>query len=147
MEKRMTARRAVMRLGVVLLVVLAAVVLRYPEPGPPAVRTVALEDWPSAVAVDAQTGHAFIASSDVAHHTGRVSVLDTATGATVRTVVVPAVPTAVAVNAAPRSAGTGARVFVAGYSADGRGRVSMLDARSGRILQTVVVYRCPSGAR
>jgi hypothetical protein len=142
----MTARRAVMGLGVVLLAVLAAVALRYPEPGPPAVRTVALEGWPSAVAVDTRTAHAFIASSDVVHHTGRVSVLDTATGTIVRTVVVPAFPTAVAMGAAPRHSATGARVFVAGYSANGRGCVYMLDARSGRILRTVVVYRDPSGA-
>ena len=142
----MTARRAVMGLGVVLLAVLAAVALRYPDPGPPAVRTVALEGWPSAVAVDTRTAQAFIASSDVVHHTGRVSVLDTATGTIVRTVVVPVFPAAVAVGAAPRNAATGARVFVAGYSANGRGCVYMLDARSGRILQTVVVYRDPSGA-
>ena len=95
----MTTRRAVMRLAVVLLVVLAAVVLRYPEPGPPAVRTVALEDWPSAVAVDAQTAHAFIASSDVVHHSGRVSVLDTTTGALVRTIHVGLYPKAMAVDA------------------------------------------------
>src|SRR5207248_653965 len=132
-EKTMTARRAAMGLGVVLLAVLAAVALRYPQPGPPAVRTVALEGWPSAVAVDTRTAHAFIASSDVAHHTGRVSVLDTATGTIVRTVVVPVFPTAVAVSAAPRRAATGARVFVAGYSADGRGCVYVLDARAGRV--------------
>src|SRR5205807_7805454 len=115
----MTARRAVMRLGVVLLVVLAAVVLRYPEPGPPAVRTVALDAWPSAVAVDAQTGHAFIASADALHHIGRVSVLDTATGVILHTVTVSVYPVAVAV-APSSSEGTdpGARVFVAGYSAD-----------------------------
>src|SRR5918911_2952982 len=107
----MTARRAVVGLGVVLLAVLAAVALRYPESVPPPVRSVALEGWPSAVAVDTRTAHAFIASSDVVHHTGRVSVLDIATGTIVRTVVVPAFPTAVAMGAAPRSAATGARVF------------------------------------
>src|ERR687888_77655 len=115
----MTARRAVMGLGVVLLAVLAAVALRYLEPVPPAVRTVTLEGWPRAGAVDTQTAHAFVASSDVVHHTGRVSVLDTATGTIVRTVVVPAFPAAIAVGAAPRSAASGARVFVAGYSANG----------------------------
>src|SRR5256714_3208764 len=142
----MTARRAAMGLGVVLRAVRAAVALRCPDAGPPAVRTVALEGWPSAVAVDTRTAQAFIASSDVVHHTGRVSVLDTATGTIVRTVVVPVFPAAAAVGAAPRNAATGARVFVAGYSANGRGCVYMLDARSGRILQTVVVYRDPSGA-
>jgi DNA-binding beta-propeller fold protein YncE len=135
-----------MALGVVLLAVLAAVALRDRQPGPLAVHTVALEGWPSAVAVDTRTTHAFIASSDVVHHTGRVSVLDTTTGTILGTVVVPAFPTAVAVGAAPRRAAMGARVFVAGYSANGRGCVSVLDARSGRILRTVVVYRDPSGA-
>jgi outer membrane protein assembly factor BamB len=135
-----------MGLGVVLLAVLAAVALRYPQPGPPAVRTVALEGWPTAVAVDTRTAHAFIASSDVVHQGGRVSVLDTATGTIVRTVPVPVFPAAVAVGAAPRRAATGARVFVAGSSTNGRGYVYMLDARSGRILRTVVVYHDPSGA-
>src|SRR5438445_10120036 len=123
----MPARRVVMALGLVLLAVLAAVALRGPEAGP-AVRTVALDAWPSAVAVDAQTGHAFVASSDVLHHTGRVSVLDTATGVILHTVTVSVYPVAVAV--APSSSGgtdPGARVFVAGYSADGRGCVYMLD--------------------
>src|SRR5437870_13786275 len=120
----MPARRVVMALGLVLLAVLAAVALRGPEAGP-AVRTVALDAWPSAVAVDAQTGHAFIASADVLHHTGRVSVLDTATGVIQHTVTVSVYPVAVAVAVAvaPSSAegtGPGARVFVAGYSADGR---------------------------
>src|SRR5437870_2354915 len=96
LRKERAMRRSRIVVGLVLLAVLAAVVLPRAEAGP-AVRTVALDAWPSAVAVDAHTGHAFIASSDVLHRTGRVSVLDAATGTIVGTVAVNAYPVAVAV--------------------------------------------------
>jgi YVTN family beta-propeller protein len=77
---------------------------------------------PAAIAVDAQTHHAFVANSA----SGSVSVLDTRNGAVLRTVRVGRSPLAIAVAAA--------QAFVLS-----RDHVSVLDARSGRLRRSLPV--------
>jgi YVTN family beta-propeller protein len=103
-------------------------------------RTVAVAPSPVAVAVDAATGRAFVASRgplDYGGHPrgrGSVAVLDARAGTLLRTVTAGTDPTAVAV-AAQRG-----RVFVLNQ---GDNSVSLLDAASGRVLHTVAVGRFP----
>src|ERR671933_799111 len=86
---------------------------------------------PHAVAVDVTRARAFVAN----FNRGYVSVIDTRTGALVRTIRVGAGPDALAVDE-----GSG-YVFVANF---GAGTVSMLDTRSGRVLRTIAVGHYPS---
>ncbi len=84
-----------------------------------------------AAAVDERTSHAFIDSAD------GVSVVDTATGALLRTVDIggaPGGPGAVAVDDAA------SRVYVA---IDDTSRLAVLDARTGALLRTIIVAGRP----
>ena len=83
---------------------------------------------PHAVAVDVTRARAFVAN----FNRGSVSVIDTRTGALVRTIRVGAGPAALAVDK-----GSG-YVFVANY---GAGTVSLLDGERGRPFRTVSVER------
>jgi YVTN family beta-propeller protein len=95
-------------------------------------RTVPVGIGASALAVDARSGHAFVANSGEA----TVSMLDARTGTVVHTIAVGLHPGAIAVDA--RSG----HVFVANaYD----GSVSMLEARSGRVLRTLAVALSPWG--
>ncbi len=98
------------------------------------IRTVAVGERPRVSVVDSQTGRLFVANYD-----NTVSVLDTATGAVVRTVDVgqavgAAQPTALTLDA------RAGRVFVAAQD----NSVTTLDARTGAVLRTVGLASSPS---
>jgi YVTN family beta-propeller protein len=99
-------------------------------------RTVPVGLSPGVVAVDERTGRAFVANGgDVSNgHAASVSVLDTASGAVLRAtpLIHGSYPSAIAVDA------VAGRVFVADL-AGGRGAVTVLDARSGALLRTLVL--------
>lgn len=113
-------------------------------------RIIAVGQNPTAVAVDTQTARAFVLNTGTLDRLGNptgpgsVSVLDTASGAVLGTVVVGTDPNAAAVDEAR------GRVFVVnGGSFDsygrqtGRGTVSVLDARTAHVLRTVTVGVAP----
>jgi len=116
--------------GVVGIVgVLAGSVARTGEPGVGirALRTTIVGRSPSAMAVDTQTGHVFVANVSEPNHPGMVSMLDGTTGALMRTITVGALPSAVTVD------GRHGRVYVVNDKS-----VSILDARSGRVVSMLV---------
>src|SRR5437868_10918168 len=98
----------------------------------PVLRTIAVGASPAAVAVDEQTGRAFVLSMGDGH--GRVSVLDAGNGRLLRTVAVGTSPVAVAVDERTN------RVFVVDA---GSGTVSVLDARSGIVMRTSADHLAP----
>jgi DNA-binding beta-propeller fold protein YncE len=100
-------------------------------------RTVHVGSLSLGIAVDEQVGRAFVVSYGSDSRTGRLSMLDTCSGAIVRTVTVGLLPQGVAVDER-----TG-RVFVAGEDSSGVGNVAVLDAMSGRVLRTVAVGQAP----
>jgi DNA-binding beta-propeller fold protein YncE len=101
------------------------------------VRTVTVGLFPQAVAVDGQTGRAFVTSEGFAG-AGLVGVLDTRTGRLLRTVDVGMDPhDQILVDTRWE------RVFVPVYSHTGNGHVSVLDARSGRLLYTIAAGKAP----
>lgn len=102
--------------------------------GTPVLRTMTVGEHPGVSVVDSQTGRLFVANYD-----NTVSVLDTATGAVVRTVDVgqaigAAQPTALTLDA------RAGRVFVAAQDSS----VTTLDARTGAVLRTVGLASSPS---
>ncbi len=123
--------------GLALLALLGGAmdVARRPD-GNPVVGTVAIGPDPGTLVVDPQAGRAFIGDQS----SGRVDVLDTATGTLVHTVAPPLAGTQVDDLAADERLG---RVFVLSAPGIGspllRGYVSVLDARSGRLLHTTPV--------
>src|SRR5919199_5403671 len=84
-------------LGMMVLAILVGLAARHRPDADPVVRTVVLDENPSAVAVDTRTGHAFVATGS-AGEPGHVSMVDMATGGLLRTVPVGLDPTAVAVD-------------------------------------------------
>jgi len=124
------SRRMMTGLALVLLGGLVGGVVVKTRPAGPVLRIVTVGRNPATVAVDAQTGRAFIANAD----SNSVSVLDTTTGALLRTVPVGLDPSALAVD---ERAG---RVVVVNHDS---GSVSVLDARSGGIVNTVTVGPLP----
>ena len=103
-------------------------------------RTVAVGAAPEAVAVDERTARAFVVASNTnlsgnALGPGIVSVLDSRTGALLRSVSVGQKPGAVAID--PQTD----RVFVANWDSMS---VSVLEAQSGRVLQIVAVGLGPT---
>jgi YVTN family beta-propeller protein len=116
------------------------------------VRTVVMRDKPETLAVDPRHGHIFVASEHrdrTGNYTGPGSVimLDARTGQVLHTVEVGNYPNAMAVDE------HNTRVFVATVGAIdpmlqnmpmGSGSVSVLDARSGRLLRTIPVGVAPS---
>lgn len=123
--------------GLALLALLGGAIGGAHRPdGNPVVGTVTIGPDPGTLVVDTQTGRAFIGDQSSA----RVDVLDTATGTRVGAVAPSPAGTQVDDLAADERLG---RIFV--LSAPGlgapllRGYVSMLDARSGRLLRTTPV--------
>lgn len=80
---------------------------------------------PSAIGVDIQTGHVFVANVGEPNHLGTVSMLDAVTGTLIRTITVGALPTAVTVDERH------GRVYVVNDKS-----INILDARSERIIAT-----------
>jgi DNA-binding beta-propeller fold protein YncE len=101
------------------------------------VRAVTVGLSPQGVAVDEQTGRAFVTSKGVAG-AGLVGVLDTRTGRLLRTVNVGMEPHDQILIDTRRK-----RVFVPVYSQTGNGHVSVLDARTGRLLYTFAAGKTP----
>jgi len=92
--------------------------------------TVAVGSNPSAIAVDPESGHVFVAGADA----GTVRMLDGGAGTMLRAVAVGQDPSALAVDPATR------RVFVCNID-----MVSVLDARSGALAATIPVGANPFG--
>jgi DNA-binding beta-propeller fold protein YncE len=112
-------------------VLAAAVLLRRPEAGL-VLRNVPVRGGPSVLAVDAQSGRAFVLSTGYspAGYRGYVTVLDTATGALLHTEPVGRMPTDMVLDQRTN------RIFI---TDNATGTVSVLDAASGRLLQTTAV--------
>jgi YVTN family beta-propeller protein len=115
----------------VLLVTLASLLVAGRLRVPPTVRTSEVGRTPTAVVVDVRTRRVFVANFG----SNTVSMLDTASGAVLATIIVSPHPSALAI------ATTAARVCAVSdhVTPDGAGRVSVLDATSGRLLRTVAV--------
>lgn len=112
--------------GLTLLLGLASLTITtalYRAEAPPAVVTTQVGRGPLAVAVDAQSGHAFAVNCAA----DTVSMLDTRTAMVVQTVGVVAHPRAVVVDSRTH------RAFVV----NGQGAVSVLDTATGTVLRTV----------
>jgi DNA-binding beta-propeller fold protein YncE len=111
-------------------------------------RTVAVGQDPSPAAIDESMNRLFVLNTAIRGHArGSVNALDARTGAVLRTIAVGLAPSAVAIDAH-----TG-RVFVLNSNVTvthndvrsiGRGTVSVLDARTGAVLRTVIVGSVPS---
>lgn len=99
------------------------------EPTADVVQTVLVGQVPCAIAVDAQIHRAFVANCKSA----TVSVLDTGTGALLRTVVLSQGVGDVAVD------GSAQRLVVLGSTTTGAGLMRILDARTGTVLHTAHV--------
>lgn len=141
-------RRVIGALVVAVGVVVAALVIN--QSRETSGRRVPVGLNPVAVAVDDQTERAFVLSRGLLNSLGEptgpgnVTVIDSETGAIVNTTEVGRDPTAIAVD---KSTG---RVFVVNrgaYDTSGHpselGTVSVLDARSGRVLRTIGVGKGP----
>jgi hypothetical protein len=128
----MTRRRIVV--GLALLAVVAGLVVAYHPRHDPVLGSVALDQYSSMLVVDARTARAFVGDGSCVH------VLDTATGALLRTV--PVAPSRAGVDHLAVAEQVG-RVVVLGDSFSGSppfvGYVSVLDAHSGRFLHTTPV--------
>jgi YVTN family beta-propeller protein len=130
-------------LFVALLAVGAGVTSHLAAAGNPDVRTVPMDGFPLAVAVDPTTAHAFVLTrtrptrgvSATGFPTGEtsVSVLDTSNGKMLRAVAVGAAPVAVAVDQSTGHA----------FVATDDNSVSVLDTQSGDVLRTVAVGSLP----
>jgi len=137
------------------------------------VRAISIPMGPGRVVVDEVTGRAFVLASSSNpflpnSNTGRVYVLDTRTGAVVRTLMLPSPPVDVAVDEAaghafvavkgpsrlvsftfpPVGGGSGRVTSSGGGGAEripsGQGEVRMLDTRGGAVLRTVLVGVAPT---
>ncbi len=150
-KTRIPVRRRAM--GAVVLVALVMVVgvavARRPD-ADPILWTVALNDSPSSLVIDARTGRAFVLGDGYGPfgYRGNVTMLDLASGASLRTVPVGRVPAEMLLDqrvnrlfvmsmAMDDSQG---RAFVANSPA---GTVSMLDIRRGVVLKTIAVGAHP----
>ncbi len=107
-----------------LLLALAGVALARPGRARRGSGVIPLGRYPSAIAVDGPAGHAFIADALA----DTVTMVDTASGAVLRTVVVGRAPSAVAVD--PRTG----RAFVLNGGDDS---VSLLATRTGTVLRAI----------
>jgi len=111
-------------------------VARHGDPDP-VMGAIALGPRITSVVMDEQTGRAFVGISDDAATTGRLDVLDTATGAVLRVDPLAASPMGIVVDERRR------HVFVS-ESTGGTAGVVMVDAGSGKILRTVPVGSYPT---
>lgn len=125
-------------LGLAVLTAVAGVGMARPAAAAPIVSTLTVTHGPSAVAVDAQTGRAFIATPDPPAHDDQIAVVDMATGRLVATTTIGAyasqAPGPLLVD--PRAG----RVFALNADAD---TVSVLDARSSALLHNVYAGTMP----
>ena len=128
------SNRYAARAGLVLLVALASLLVAGRLRVSPAVRTIAVGRDPTAVVVDVCTRRVFVANMG----STTVSMPDATSGAVLATVVVAPHPSALAV------ATTAGRVFAVSdrVPPDDAGRVSVLDATSGR-----ATWKCGSAGR
>jgi YVTN family beta-propeller protein len=125
-------RHKQVKLGMGLLALLAGFVGLHLGDARPLVRTVGLDQPPTAMVVDTHTARAFVGTA-ASGTPGHVAVVDTRSGGLLRTVAVGATPLALAVDE------RGGRVFVARADAS----LSLLDARSGRVRRTVALGLVP----
>src|ERR687887_75200 len=135
----------VVQVSLVLLLALAGLPMVSRLWVPPTVRTTAVGRAPTALVVDARTQHVFVVNLG----SNTVSMLNAARGTLVATIAVAPHPITLAV------ATTAGRVFAVSdrVTPDGAGRVfvtnagddsvSVLDARSGRVLRTISVGQSP----
>jgi YVTN family beta-propeller protein len=100
----------------------------------PALRTVALGQFPRALAADVTTGHVFVAS-DSAMYTNEVAMLDASSGAVLNAPLVRGAPWALAVDSRHGHA------FVANAGAPS---VSVIDTRTGALVRTVPLIGAPN---
>ena len=126
---------------IIVAAILVGVTIAVSAPASGAVRTVAVGNWPLAVAVDPKTGYAFVVDhSDGGRGfffgDGKLSIVDTRRATLIRSVVVGPDPRAVAVD---ESSG---QVLVAN---DDDATVSVLDTRSGAMLRSIDVGSRPHG--
>ncbi len=106
-------------------------------------QTTPVGPWPTALALDQRTGHAFVLNSG----NNTVSVIDARTGALVHTAVVGAFPGASVQSGYTRAIavnGRGGRVFIGTYGSNGGG-VTTLDAATGQVVGVTIVAKSPSG--
>jgi len=106
-------------------------------------QTTPVGPWPTALALDQRTGHAFVLNSG----NNTVSVIDARTGALVHTAVVGAFPGASVQSGYTRAIavnGRGGRVFIGTYGSNGGG-VTTLDAATGQVVGVTAVAASPSG--
>src|SRR5438132_12140542 len=93
----MSRRHTQALLGMMVLAILVGLAAMHRPDADPVVRTVVLDESPRAVVVDPRTSRAFVATGG-AGEPGHVSMVDTATGALLRTVPVGLDPCALAVD-------------------------------------------------
>src|SRR5919199_2311127 len=149
-------------LGLVVLVVLTGLVAAHLTDVSPVVSTVPVGSTPVSLAVDARTGRAFVVNNG----DNSVSVIDSARGTLLRTVGVGPGPTAVVVdepgrrvlvtNAATRVSQQTAQIgilyfmggsrYSGGYMGTDTRRLSVLEARSGHLVQEIPAQVSPLGA-
>lgn len=120
--------------GLLLLTGAAALIVARPGQAVSGERTVPLDGSPSALALDPRTGHAFVAIAGPNGSNGRVTTLDSATGAVLRTVAVGSGLQIIDPRAMVVDSHTG-HVLEANEDTT----VSVLDARDGRLLGTLTV--------
>ncbi len=120
--------------GLLLLTGATALIVARPGQAMSGQRTVPLDGSPSALALDPQTGHAFVAIAGLNGSNGRVTTLDIATGAILRSVAVGSGLQIIDPRTMVVDSHTG-RVLEANEDTT----VSVLDARDGRLLRTLTV--------
>ena len=117
-------RRWIVGVPALLVAAVAAGVTASGTSTSPVLRTITMEQNPSAVVVDASTKRVFVASNDG----NTVAMLDASTGALLRTVQVGPAPGPLAIDEQR------AHIFVSNQGDD---TLSVLDARTGRVLRTI----------
>ncbi len=124
---------------VALVMVVGVAVARRPD-AHPVPRTIALADSPSGLVIDARTGRAFVLGDGYGPfgYRGNVTMLDLASGASLRTVPVGRVPAEMLLDQRAN------RLLVTDPAAS---TVSMLDASSGRLLHTAIVGAMQQGVQ
>jgi len=107
-------------------------------------QTTPVGPWPTALALDQRTGHAFVLNSG----NNTVSVIDARTGALVHTAVVGAFPGALVQSGYTRAIAVnsrGGRVFIGTYGRNSGGGITTLDAATGQVVGATAVAASPSG--
>ncbi len=147
MEQQLKRRRLPASLAFVAILLVSSAIILRPAPADPIGRVIPVGVYPTGIAVDSQTGRAFV----VNEASNSVSVIDTATGALVATVAVGIGPHALTVDAARGRVSVmsnGEQTVVDGryvgyMSANRPGQVSALDASTGQQVWTTSVGMRP----